>query len=407
MYNPRRIVVASVPCLVLLVVALRTRPAWAGASFGPDVAVLELIEVQNHGALGGVRAYSLGTTACNVGTQPLDWCNEIGGCGEGTTAADHPVIAQNLYRLKAGRFEQIGMSWLKHGFLSTNSTEGDCGDCAVPPLGSDQLGVGCTDTYGAGLNGRRPLGMRSEVAAATGSFPYPFTAVAATSVLEQRIRVAETDLDPAENPGALYWMEGQYVAGDDAAGGNSFNNASHRAVAVGAAPGFDLAPTGPTVVGSPALFAWQSVDPEVEIVAVDVPGSSPVERFHVGRRVTDLGGGSWHYEYAVHNLNSDRAGRIFAIRFPPPTTIGGVGFHAIGHHSGEPYATTAWTASTALEDIVVWFTGAFAADPNANALRWGTTYSFWFDASSPPTDGIQHLLFFFRPGEPNSVLFGF
>jgi hypothetical protein len=87
-----------------------------------------------------------------------------------------PVIAQNLYRLAGGRFEQIGMSWLKHGFLSTNSPNAACNPqqpCAGAPFGGDQLGVGCTDTYTGSLNGHRPAGMRSEVNATTGTFPFP------------------------------------------------------------------------------------------------------------------------------------------------------------------------------------------------------------------------------------------
>jgi hypothetical protein len=137
----------------------------AGTSVGPDVTVIYLPSVQNYGAVSGVRAYAVGTTSCNVGTTPVAWCNNNGGCGSGANRLedeDHPAIAQNLYRLKDGRFEQIGMSWLKHGFVSTNSTDGACGSCQGPPLGGDQLGVGCTDAYGASLNGSRPMGQRGD-----------------------------------------------------------------------------------------------------------------------------------------------------------------------------------------------------------------------------------------------------
>ena len=164
---------------------------------------------------------------CNSGTS---YCN----------SAQHPVIAQNLYRLKAGRFEQIGMSWLKHGFLSTNSPNAACNPaqpCAGAPHGGDQLGLGCTDTYGAGLNGTRPLGMRSEVDPTPATFPYPYTSVGTAAAPDQRVRVLDTDLDPALNSGAVYWAEAQYVTEDEAAANNGLNNASYRRVTVGAAPG--------------------------------------------------------------------------------------------------------------------------------------------------------------------------
>ena len=368
----------------------------------PDVTVIGLSGIINHGAVGGVRAYSIGTVACNSGTAPLEWCNESGGCGEGTTDDDHPVIAQNLFRLEGGRFQQIGMSWLKHGFRSTNDPDPACGDCVQPPLVSDQLGVGCTDTYSAGLNGSRPLGMRSEVDAATGTFPYPFTEKPPEDRTSQRIRVSESDLDPALHPGARYWMEAHYVAADDAAARNGFNNASHREVTVSGGS-FDVSFSGATVRELPAIAAWALADPEVDLVPVQVPGSRPPERFHVARKATPAGGG-WHYEYAVHNHDSDRSANRFTVSFPGGATISNPGFHSVAHHSGEPYATNPWVADLSTSGRVTWSTDGFAADPNANALRWGTTFSFWFDATAGP-EGITHTLGLFKPGAPAEIAF--
>ena len=103
-----------------------------------------------------VFAFSVGTTSCNIGNQNLSWV--------GSTSA-HPVIGQNLYRLKDGRLEQIGMSWLKHGFGALQ------GSLCMPCQGTGSwsaLGVGCSDPYGSSLNGSQgPLGPRSEVNAAS------------------------------------------------------------------------------------------------------------------------------------------------------------------------------------------------------------------------------------------------
>ncbi|MGH9465126.1 MAG: hypothetical protein ACRD0X_05730, partial [Thermoanaerobaculia bacterium] len=383
-----------------------------GTSSGPDVTVIYLTDVSHYtsgGAVDGKRAYSLGTTSCNVGDEPVAWCDNGGGCGFGMGDEDHPAIAQNLYRLKEGRFEQIGMSWLKHGFVSTNSFDSNCGSCQQPPAGGDQLGVGCTDAYGSGLNGSRPLGLRSEVNATTGLFPFPYTdmcdVVGCPTAIEQRIQVLQDDLDPALNPGALYYMEGQYVTGDDALEGNGLNNASHRRATVNGST-YVIGLTGPTVREQSALYAWQANDPGVEIVDVDVGNLSvgvPNQRFEAARRVLPIAGGAYHYEISIHNLNSDRSAGGLLVEFPQAAAIANLGFHDVDHHSGEPYSTADWTSAvTEGGSGVHWFTDAFAADPDANALRWGTTFTFRFDADRPP-DGAAFLLELFKPGIPATV----
>jgi len=402
----RRILWVAASVAALAAGAVLAVHAVQAGTIGPDVTVHTLTGPGNFTAVGGFEAYSVGTVSCNQGDVPLNWCDESGGCGGGTTSHDHPVIAQNLHRLKAGRFEQIGMSWLKHGFLALAISDPDCGNgvCQNPGTGN-LLGVGCTDPYSSDLNGGRPLGLRSEVNAATGAYPFPFTEVPTVDQTSQRIRVAIADVDPAQNPGAVYWLEGQYIAPDDAGAENGLNNASHRQVFVNAATfSLSFSGAGPTVRQLPAIAAWPLMDPDVDLVPVDVPGSVPVERFHVARKVTDLGGGDWHYEYAVHNLNSDRSARSFKVDFPGAATITNAGFHDIDHHSGEPYDTADWAVDLATPGEVTWSTGTFATDPDANALRWATMFSFWFDATAGP-GAVSHTLGLFKPGSPSEVVF--
>ncbi len=388
--------------------AQQQRPA---AVVGPDVTVFQFTDIGNYGATGGIVGYSVGTRSCNRGDTPLNWCDQASGCAAGATTHDHPVIAQNLYRLKDGRLDQIGMSWLKHGFLSTNSTTGGCTgssgqSCVGPPNGSNQLGVGCTDPYTSSLNGGRPLGMRSEVNGATGAYPFPYTNVASTGTYEQRVKVQGTDVDGTLNPGALYFAEAQYIAPDDAAAGNGMNNASYRQVSAGAGPGYALTMTASMVEGQSAIEAWPAADALVQRIDADIPSSTPVERFQVARKVTNPAPGVWHFEYAIRNHNSDRSAQAFAVDFPDGTSITNPGFHDVDSHSGEPYSTTDWTpAVDAGTGTVSWATETFAANNNANALRWATMYNFWFDADSPFA-GI-HTLTLFKPGSPAAVTFSF
>ena len=393
--------VAALFAGILVPVAVQQTEA---GGIGPDVTIIYLNGTRNYGSASGMRAYSVGTTSCNIGDEPLWWCDDPEDTFCETN--QHPVIAQNIYRLKDDRFEQIGASWLKHGFLSLNTPDSDCGNCQNPPFGGDQLGVGCTDAYGAGLNGSRPLGMRSEVNPATGDFPFPATQVSSPSVLDQRIQVAEVELDPTLNPGARYFIEGHYVAADDAAAENALNNASYQEVTIEEGT-FDLEtiPGKGTVREQAAIEAWPAIDPLVDFLAVDVPGSVPVERFHVARKVTSLGGGQYHYEYAVHNMNSDRSAQNFTIQFPEATTITNAGFRDVDHHSGEPYDTTDWGINIDNKaGQITWFTDTFGSNPNANALRWGTMFSFWFDASAS-SSGIQHSIGLFKKSSPSNVNF--
>src|ERR1043165_5159148 len=66
-------------------------------STGPDVIVGDIYEVMNFGVVNGVIGYTVGTRSCNVGTQDLLWLSY---------GNQHPVIAQNMYRVKSGKIEQ-------------------------------------------------------------------------------------------------------------------------------------------------------------------------------------------------------------------------------------------------------------------------------------------------------------
>src|SRR5262249_44426586 len=154
---------------------------------GPNVSVSNIIGVFRFGASGGITAYGVGATACNLGCAPVEWIAD--------TPA-HPVIAQNMYRMANGRFEQIGQSWVKHGFGSSNDP--GCGTCQQPASGYAQLGVGCTDTYGSAENGWQDImGPRSAVNATTGVFQYPIVAPGFSGVLDRRLQVTTTDITPS------------------------------------------------------------------------------------------------------------------------------------------------------------------------------------------------------------------
>src|SRR5690606_38411497 len=148
----------------------------------------------------------------------------------------------------AGRIEQIGMAWLKHGWCAADAGGSGCGTCPVPGSGCNWLGINCSDTYGASLNGdQADLGPRSEVNAATAAYPYPYVRAwnQTGDALFNRLQVHNSDLDPAQNPGAQYFAEAQYICTDEAPHGTQYNNSSWRPVAVGSyTQGWNLGFTG-------------------------------------------------------------------------------------------------------------------------------------------------------------------
>ncbi|MEE9211042.1 MAG: hypothetical protein V3U29_00125, partial [Phycisphaeraceae bacterium] len=386
---------AAVAAVIVVVSQISGRAQAGGTvcnSIGPDVIVGVITGPSNYPSSGGIEAFAIGTTSCNIGDQELDWFDN---------SILHPVIGQNLFRLNNGRFEQIGQAWLKHGFFALQGNACGCG-CIASPDGT-HLGVGCSDPYSSGLNGSQGgMGPKFEVNAYTGAFLWPPTDFSATgNSVFKRIQAKISDLDPALDGGGSYYVEAQYVTPDDSTAGNQYNNVSYRTCNItGSGSSWSMSLTGATQREKPAIEAWRAADPAVSIMMVDVPGDG---RLYLGWKVTDLGGGLWDYELALYNMNMDRSVGDFHVFFPNGTNVSSTGFHDVDYHSGEPYRGTDWM-TTVFADEVAWETQTFSRNQDANALRWGTLYNFRFVADAPPQDITQAQIGLFKPGSPSSIL---
>jgi len=376
------------------------------ADAGPDVIVSTVAGatgasgIWTYGTPVGdttIAGYGVLTVSCNIGTADAIWIDDTNLANPQRN--QHPVIGTNMYRLKDGRFEQIGMSWLKHGFCAADVCS--CGPNCTPNSSCDWLGLNATDTYTATRNGTQSgIGPRSEVNPWTGVYPYPYIMAWQQSgdAIYKRLQIHTADLNPALNNGALYYVEAQYVCTDEPAG-NRFNNVSHRRVLVGTASGstWNLAASGSTTPQQPAINAWRANDPTVTLTNIDVPGDG---RLILGSKV-NLNGGLWHYEYALYNMNADRAAQSFSVPVPSGVTLVSAGFHDVDYHSGEPYALTDWS-STLAGGSQTWASQTVTQNANANALRWGTLYNFRFDSPFPPK-AANITVGLFKPGTPNSL----
>jgi len=355
---------------------------------GPDVVCWFTggggnLDMELYGSQDGINSFAFGTTSCNWGDMVADWYS-------GTNRV--PVIAQTCYRLKDGRFEQIATAWLKHSFCAVS--EPGCGNCQATNCST--LGIGCADTYWAGLNADA-IAPRSAINAFTGYYDYPFSIYpTGPNSMRGKLQFNIEDIEPTLNTDALYFLEGQYVSPDDAEWGNQDNNASYKWIYWLSAQNPQLMST--TQVGDPAIFAWPIFDWEVDLRELRVPDEGLL---HVGVRVFDNEDGTWRYEYAIHNLNSDRSIDSFSIPLGDCVEVSDIGFHDVNHASGEVIDGTDWAVDVSPTEIS-WSTNTYDENEWANAIRWGSMYNFYFTANQPPSD-VALTLGLFKPGNEPSV----
>lgn len=349
---------------------------------GQDVIVGELYSPSSSSSaqIGGVwyDSFSVGTTSCNIGDAVLTW--------EGSGGTVHPAIGQNMFRLMNGRFEQLGQSWLKHGFTVAAGNACGCG-CTGP--GGPTLFPGCSDPYGPSLNNNQSaIKPKFRVNPTTGVHFHGSNPGFTTNV-DRRLEVRHSDLDSALNPGARYFVEGQYIHEEDAGLGNDDNNASYLELSITSAGTheYSCSAVGTTQREQCGIRAWQDVDPTVTETDTDVPNDG---LYIVSAKATDLGGGVWHYEYAVQNLNANRGVSSFSVPISPAANVTNIGFHDVDYHDGDGENSvnrdgTDWPGVFA-NGAVSW--NMVDVGNNSNALLWGTLYNFRFDADVEPSPDL-------------------
>jgi hypothetical protein len=326
-----------------------------------------------------------------MGDAPVNWYSLDAGDNR------HPVISVNFYRLLDGRMEQLAKSWVKHGFWAVNAS-----DCAGIPevtrpceshTGSNQLRPGCSDLYGETLNSNPAyLGPRSKINPATGAFDaatardltgYPKPCTTTTNCPDQAEQVMLVEEADLRQPTARYFVEAHYIAADDAAAGNSRNNMTYKEFKPVLQFGrWSLNPVRPEVRRQPAIVVWR--DEGAQLAEIETPEDGAVKTYIiVGSKVNPAPGGKFRYEYAIYNSNSELAIQSFSV---PATGVDAatVGFKA-PNSNAEIWSNDQW--QNKIEGgKVTWSTKTFAENQNANAIRWGSTYNFWFLSDRPPTN---------------------
>src|ERR1041385_5987083 len=354
---------------------------------GPDVIVGDLPDVEQLGSAGTQVGVAVATTSCNAGDQPVDWFQ--------LPDTDHPVVPQNLYRMSGGtdnteRFEQIGQSWLKHTFFALEDDACSFGCNTSGCATGSHLCPGCSDPYSAGLNGDQDqIGSRAWVNPFSGDFPTNANDHTGHNHdgVSHRVRVEADDLNQNLNQGATYFAEAQYVAPSEytwcqahPTECNMGNNASYREYSVSGTSNFSFSPVGNTVRMTAAIWAWTGAT--VNRVEPD-PGNDGF--WFMGYKVTNPSAGVWHYEYALYNMNLDRALQSFTVPLSPEANLTNIEFHAPpqepgwsndGTFNNQGYSGTPWSNDyQSGNSSITWNCETFAQNQNANAFRWGTLYN--------------------------------
>ncbi len=403
------------PALIICLWGMAT----AATGAGPDLILGSLDEFEQFGREGSVGSgtvgLAIGNDTCNKGDETVHWFK--------LPNTDHPVFPQNMYRLMtvdgSERIEQIGLSWMKHGY---GAGQWDACNFGCDPFPNEsQIGVGCSDFYTVAQNGDHcALGPRSAIHPYTGEIlggddlgpggscidffpnvPSKNHIGHAHNGISHRLQVQDVDLIKSLNPGARYFAEMQiitrheYTAGND----NQNNNVSHREYFVYGPDvdgGYAFAPPTVTLAELPAFNALPGASQTMIEPAPLVDG-----RAFLVYKASNLGDGLWHYEYALYNMHLDESLGSISIPIPDDVTIGSIGFHAPRNHAPEPwadnYGNDPWEVETA-GGAITWSTDPFAVDPLANAVRWGTLYNFRFDANAPP-QAVDATVGLFKTGD--------
>ena len=325
----------------------------------------------------GEVGMSMLNTMCNPGSVNIPWYQAMN--------PDHPMFGFLIVRVSNDKIEQINeWSYCKHAFTSVN-VNGSCGSCQDPGTGS-LMGLNCSDTYGAGNNASRtwlgppeeidpwlgtwdPVGSYFDIGdPAQAGYPAPADGTRSLSQsifdsVDNRCTVKEADLVTA---GASYYYGLQLIHEGEAVA-NRGDNLAHRGFNPNYSGGtWSYSNNGEGQDYGSILNRWPGAD-------VEIGGNGNDDgRFYVASKVTSIGGGNYHYEYAVHNVDNSRAGGSFRLPIDASATATNFTFGDI-----DTDGSNDWSAAQVGNEIV------FTATAN-NPIEWNTIYNFGFDADYAP-----------------------
>lgn len=285
-----------------------------------DVALIDIGSVQWMRNIGNDRIIVAPSARLkNVGTAEVPWYEQFTSPDHEPYDNDqHPFLNWAIYREIDGRFEQLGISGVKHAFLTINSS------CTINCNDNHILWLGCEDVYGTGNNDSSfALGPRAELEAKKGiwencgSFfdPKPCTGShqqSSNGSDENRLSVYTSDLTDPDTT-AMY-MQAWYLIRDDI---NIFNSMGYRTIDPEQSGNFWLMNRGPVFSNGAALDNYVTPN-TVSTMESSQTLDSKEGNLTVAVKVTDLGAGLYRYNYAIENYEFDP--RFINYHIPLPSS---------------------------------------------------------------------------------------
>jgi hypothetical protein len=218
----------------------------------------------------------------------------------------------------------------------------------------------------------------------------------------QRLKTRESQIDPAANAGATYLFESWYIAREDI---NIYNSmATVTGTPHYSSNQWSFNSQANYKLG-PAIDRWVSpTSPPANAKNTELAATEGHAKVAV--KATDLGNGSWRYDYAVENLDFARAVVQAPQNGPDPHVVSNRGFNsfsvpipagatvtATAFRDGDVDSTNNWT-TTSNGGRVLWTAvgrTATANTPSKPTLDWGTLYSFSVTVNRAPANGDSSL----------------
>ncbi len=368
---------------------------WSGDQ---DVQLINIGTVNQLARSNGEVVMVPSATLKNVGTANVPWLSKFSGFSDPYNNDQHPFLTWSVFRITGEGIHQLGVSAIKHAFLTINI---NCnpGACTTGHV----LGLGCEDVYGTGTNSSNgDLAPREEILAASSVWAHCNEPVANTpshfdqdgncsqdhfgggeNAFSHGLIVQESDL---ADDTASYYFSAWYLVRDDI---DIFNTMGYRKInPVFGGNNWTFSFQTGLANGSP-LDAWipSGTNEETQNNAVLARGLGQ-GNLQLAVNVADLGDGYFRYDYALMNHDFDQGLDGFSIPIPAGASVRSTSFRDIDQDGAND-----WQVSIAT-DSVTW------TMPDATSFQpWGVVFNFSLEANTAPlvANAVMDVVGKFRP----------